>query len=182
MPRSAPRRSRRVRPRALPAPPIFFACPARPAPVGTPGTRSWCTSSTIATAPAISSRSCRASTSTCAGPRPRGRRRSEWRIEPPYSLLATDYWQLTLHEGADTLDGGMRLRDDPCPQVPGMRHPRPDFELDPTSGGTHPIGHAHGIVEQDLVAADLDEGRRQTGRIAVERRCIGRARIGTIEI
>jgi molybdenum cofactor biosynthesis protein B len=49
-------------------------CRARPAPAVTPGTRSWCTSSTTATGRAISSRSCRGSTSICAAPRPRARR------------------------------------------------------------------------------------------------------------
>jgi molybdenum cofactor biosynthesis protein B len=44
------------------------------APARTPGTTSSCTSSITATAPAISSRSCRGSTSTCAAPRRRGRR------------------------------------------------------------------------------------------------------------
>ena len=39
------------------------ACRARPAPAATPGTRSSCTSSTTASGPATSSRSCRGSTS-----------------------------------------------------------------------------------------------------------------------
>ena len=50
------------------------ACPARPGPAGMPGTRSSCINSTTAIAPAISSRSCRASTSICAAPRRRARR------------------------------------------------------------------------------------------------------------
>src|SRR5262245_17409049 len=40
-----------------------------------PGTTFSCISWTIATAPATSSRSCRGSTSTCAAPRPKARRR-----------------------------------------------------------------------------------------------------------
>src|ERR1700751_2657942 len=48
--------------------------PPRPAPAATPGTRSWCPSLTTAIAPATSSRSCPASTSTCAAPRPRAPR------------------------------------------------------------------------------------------------------------
>ncbi len=58
----------------LPARPTSSACPARPAPARTPGTTSSCTSSTTATGPAISSRSCRGSTSICAAPRRRARR------------------------------------------------------------------------------------------------------------
>ena len=50
------------------------ACRARPAPAAMPGTRSWCTSSITATGRAISSRSCRGSTSTCGAPRRRARR------------------------------------------------------------------------------------------------------------
>ena len=49
-------RSSRARPRASRARPTSSACRARPAPAATPGTRSSCTSSTIATGPAISSR------------------------------------------------------------------------------------------------------------------------------
>jgi len=49
-----------------------------------------------------------------------------------------------------------------------VRHARPYFELDLTSGGAHPLRHAYGIVEQDLVA-DLDERRRQSGRVGVKR-------------
>ena len=45
------------------------ACRARPAPAATPGTTSSCTSSTTATGPAISSRSCRGWTSTCGARR-----------------------------------------------------------------------------------------------------------------
>ena len=52
------------------------ACPARPAPARMPGTKSWCTNSTIGTGRAILSRSCRGSTSICGG-----RRREEQRFE-----------------------------------------------------------------------------------------------------
>ena len=67
---------------------------------------------------------------------------------------------LALHERADALDGRARFREDPRPDLSGVRHPRPYFELDLTSGGAHPIRHAHGIIEEDLDAADLDESRR----------------------
>jgi hypothetical protein len=89
---------------------------------------------------------------------------------------------LALYEGADALDGRSRFRKDPRPDLPGVRHPRPYFELDLTSGGAHPLRHAHGIIEEDLVAADLDERRRQSGRVGVKRRRIRRARIGAGEI
>jgi len=80
------------------------------------------------------------------------------------------------------LYGRSRFRKDPRPDLPGVRHPRPYFEFDLTSGGAHPLRHAHGIIEEDLVAADLDERRRQSGRVGVKRRRIRRARIGAGEI
>ncbi len=43
-------------------------------------------------------------------------------------------------------------------------------------------GHPHRIVAQDLVAADLQEGRRQAARIAVKRRGVGVPGIGVGEI
>ena len=56
---SAPRSARppcsRAPPRASPTRPSSSACRARPAPAATPGTKSWCTSSTTATGPATSS-------------------------------------------------------------------------------------------------------------------------------
>ena len=91
-----------------------------------------------------------ASTSTCAAPRPGAHRLAD-RLR----------LYLALHEGADALDGRSRFRKDPRPDLPGVRHPRPYFEFDLTSGGAHPIRHAHGIIEEDLVAADLDERRRR---------------------
>ena len=53
---------------------------------------------------------------------------------------------LALHKGADAPDGRPRFRKDPRPDLPGVRHPRPYFEFDLTSGGTHPLRHAHGII------------------------------------
>ncbi len=47
------------------AAPICSRCRAAPAPAATPGTRFWRRNSTIATGPAISSKSCPASTSIC---------------------------------------------------------------------------------------------------------------------
>ena len=89
---------------------------------------------------------------------------------------------LALHEGANALDGRSRFWKNPRPDLPAVRHPRPYFEFDLTSGGAHPLRHAHGIIEEDLVAADLDERRRQSGRVGVKRRHIRRARIGAGEI
>src|SRR5262249_31448536 len=89
---------------------------------------------------------------------------------------------LALHKGADALDGRSRFWKNPRPDLPGVRHPRPYFEFDLTSGDAHPLRHAHGIIEEDLVAADLDERRRQSGRVGVKRGRIRRARIGTGKI
>src|SRR5215468_10596060 len=66
---------------------------------------------------------------------------------------------LALHEGANALDGRSRFWKNPRPDLPSVRHPRPYFEFDLTSGGAHPLRHAHGIIEEDFVAADLDERR-----------------------
>jgi len=66
--------------------------------------------------------------------------------------------------------------------MPDVRHARPYLELDLTSRFTHPIGHSHRVIAQHLVAADLNDRRRQTGRIAVERRDIGRARVGAGQV
>ena len=63
----------------------FFACPAHPAPVRTPGTKFWCISSIIAISRAISSRSCRGSMSICAA-----RRRGARRFEPYTPPRITD--------------------------------------------------------------------------------------------
>src|SRR5262245_30307572 len=89
---------------------------------------------------------------------------------------------LALHEGASALNGRWRFRKDPRTDLPGVRHPRPYFEFDLTSGGAHPLRHAHGIIEEALVAADLDERRRQSGRVGVKRRRIRRVRIRAGEI
>jgi len=66
--------------------------------------------------------------------------------------------------------------------MPDVRQARPYFELHLTPRGTHAIGHAHGVIAQHLVAADLNEGRREAGRIAVEWRDIGSARVGAGQI
>jgi hypothetical protein len=50
---------------------------------------------------------------------------------------------LALHERPDALDGRARFRKDPRPDLPGVRHPPPYFELDLTSGGAHPLRHAY---------------------------------------
>ena len=76
--------SRAPRP-VSPARLTFFACPARPAPVRTPGTKFWCISSIIVISRAISSRSCRGSTSICAA-----RRREARRFEPYTPPRITD--------------------------------------------------------------------------------------------
>jgi molybdenum cofactor synthesis domain-containing protein len=54
-PRLDRRRSNRAPPRAWQARPSSSACPVRPAPAATPGTRSWSTSSIIVSGHAISS-------------------------------------------------------------------------------------------------------------------------------
>ena len=54
-------------------------------------------------------------------------------------------------------------------KMPDVRHARPYFELDPASCVAHPSGHAHRVVAQYLVAAHLDDGRRQTRGFAVQR-------------
>src|SRR5438067_1307039 len=66
--------------------------------------------------------------------------------------------------------------------VPDMRHARPDFQRDLTPRLAHPLGHPRGVVAQDLVAADLEQRRRQSARIAVKRRDIRIAGVGAAAI
>jgi len=63
-----------------------------------------------------------------------------------------------------------------------VRHTRPYFELDLTRRGAHSVGHAHRVIAQYLVAADLNERRREARRIAVERRHVRCPWIGAGEI
>ena len=63
-----------------------------------------------------------------------------------------------------------------------MRHARPHLQLDLAAGLSHPLGHAHRIVQQDLVAADLDQGRGQPLRVAVKRRGVRIAPISVAQI
>lgn len=90
--------------------------------------------------------------------------------------------RLLPHEGADSRDRPTRLGQERHEGVPDMRHARPDFERDTAAGIAQPLGHPHRIVAQDLVAADMQQGRRQAPQIAVERRGVRVARIGVAEI
>ena len=47
-----------------------------------------------------------------------------------------------------------------------VRHPGGDVEGDLDVGGGGPAGEADGVVEEDLVGADLDDQGRQAGRSA----------------
>ena len=85
-------------------------------------------------------------------------------------------------KAADTLYRAPRLRHHRGEQMPYVRHPRPNFEHDLAAGGSHAIRHARGVVAQHLIAADLDQGRRQAARIAVERRSVGVTRVDAREI
>ena len=73
------------------------------------------------------------------------------------------------------------LRQNTRKQMPDMRHAGPDFELDGTTGGAQPLGHPRGIVEQNFVAADLDQAGRQSARIAKDGRGIGMSRVGSAQ-
>lgn len=86
------------------------------------------------------------------------------------------------HEGTDSRDRPTRLGQVRHEGMPDMRHARPDFERDRAAGIAQPLGHPHRIVAQDLVAADMQQGRRQAPQIAVERRGVRVARIGAAEI
>src|SRR6185312_5353258 len=116
-------RCRRAPPPASLTRPTFSACPARPAPARTPGTRSWCTNSTTGTDLAISSKSCRASTSTCAGRRRKARPPDASKCQIPVlrdDLLAEGLLRLALGQrkaaaGIDPARGdelGMRPQRD----------------------------------------------------------------------
>ena len=85
-------------------------------------------------------------------------------------------------ESPDAGDGAARLRQHRREGVPDMRHARPYFQLGLAAGVAQSLVHAHRVVAQDLVAADLQEDRRQPGEIAIERRDVGQARVGAGEI
>ncbi len=61
--------------------------------------------------------------------------------------------------------------------MPDMEHARPHFEFDLAATCSQALGHSHRIIAQCLIAADMDESRRQARRIAVKWRGVGRARI-----
>ena len=84
-----------------------------------------------------------------------------------------------LQERADARERATALWYDACVEVPRMRHARPHFDFDLASRGFEFLGHADRVVAQDLVAAHVDQRRRQPGRIAVKRRGVMIARIGT---
>jgi hypothetical protein len=63
-----------------------------------------------------------------------------------------------------------------------MRDDRPDFQFDGNAGGAGTFGEAGGIIAQDFVRTYVNEQRRKTGEIGVERRRERIARIGVAEI
>src|SRR5262249_36257244 len=89
--------------------------------------------------------------------------------------------QPVLHERADARERGARFRQHAHQQMPDVPHARRDLELHVAAGGAHFLGHPRGIVAQHVVAADLDERRRQAARVAVERRRVRVTRIGAGE-
>src|SRR5262245_27186909 len=84
-----------------------------------------------------------------------------------------------LQERADARDRMLAFRQNARVEMPGMRHARPHLDLDLASRRAQLVRHPHGIVAQDFVAADMDQRRRQAGRIAVKRRGVLMARVGT---
>src|SRR5215475_13878208 len=74
-----------------------------------------------------------------------------------------------LQERADARERAPALRYDACVEVPRMGHARPYLDFDVASRRFQFLGHADRIVAQDLIAADVDQRRRQPGRVAVER-------------
>ncbi len=74
---------------------------------------------------------------------------------------------LLIQEGADAVDRTACFRHDSRKQRPDVRHARPDLDLGATACCPQLVGHANGIVVQNLVAADQNQRRRQPGGIAV---------------
>ena len=77
--------------------------------------------------------------------------------------------QPLLQEGADARDGITALRQDAREVVPSMRHARPYLDFDVASRPSQFVGHANGVIAQDLIAADVDQSGRQSRRIAIKR-------------
>src|SRR6266704_962096 len=65
---------------------------------------------------------------------------------------------------------------------PGMRDNRPDFQFDENTRSAGAFGEPRGIVAQDFVRAYVNEKRRKSGEIGIERRCERIAWIGVAEI
>jgi hypothetical protein len=74
------------------------------------------------------------------------------------------------HEGAGAGQGAAAVFQVRIPQVPSMNHVRPDFERHRDVRFARGGGEAHGIVEQRLVGADLNERRWKSAQIRIERR------------
>ena len=70
------------------------------------------------------------------------------------------------------------LGQDRRENLPAMRHAMPDAQCRVDTGARRVLGDAAEIVEQHFTVAHLDQHRRQTGQVRVDRRCerIGRGR------
>ena len=67
-------------------------------------------------------------------------------------------------------------------ELPGMRNNRPNFQFDGNACGAGALGEARGIIAQDFVRADVNQKRRKSGKIGIQGRREGIARIGIAKI
>ena len=76
-------------------------------------------------------------------------------MNPPCELRL----HFPLKKCPNPIDRLASFREDARVEMPNVRQPRPDLDFDFASRRLEVIGHAHGVVAQDFVAADLDKDR-----------------------
>lgn len=107
---------------------------------------------------------------------------SVWRQHAVLVEVGLAACQSFVYKCADARDGACRLRHERRESVPDMGHARPDLECHGAATCTQFVRHSRGIIAQDFVASDLQQNRRQTAWVAVERRDMGMAGIRAPEI
>jgi hypothetical protein len=67
-------------------------------------------------------------------------------------------------------------------ELPSVRNNRPDFQFNGNAGSTGTFGEARGVIAEHFVGAHVNEKRRKSGEVGVERRRERIAGIGVAKI
>lgn len=89
---------------------------------------------------------------------------------------------MALRKRADPRDRAPRFRHERREGVPDMRHSGPNLERRVATRGAQAFCHPNRIVQQNLVAAHLNQGWGQSVQVAIERRSVWMARVRTGKI